>query len=211
MTDTTRPTPSVPDDRGEPSSPVARAKAEIEHTKETLEDAKAELGAAIDDKRGGPATSVDDAVDKSDALRRGIERDLAALRARIPDTDEVKDRAKTIGVAVGGGVVAIGTLTAVLRKRRTRKAEEAAVRTQAAAIARELAKIDLDDIAEDLMEDRGGKGKWLALLAAAGVAGAAAVWRRGQTESAVDDVFGPPGLAPEDIGPQGIGPVTPPR
>jgi hypothetical protein len=212
MTDTTRPTSTggtTPTSVSGDASPVDRVKAEVERTKEAVQSAKDEVSAAIDDKRDGPATSVDDAVDKAATLRRGIEADIAALRARVPDTDEVADRARTIGLAVGGGVVALGTVIALVKKRGSRKAHEARVREQASAIARELARIDLDEMAEEVADESGGgKTKWVLLLAALAGGGFVAWQRSQQDPPSVDEVFGPPGAFTDgEVGPQGIGPV----
>lgn len=190
------------------ASPVDRAKAEVERTKEALVRAKDQVSAAVDDKRGGEATSVDDATSKAEKLRREIERDVATLRSRVPDPQDMTDRAKTIGAAVGGGALALGTAVTLLRKRSARKAHEANVREQAIAIARELARIDLDEIAEEVEDgSKGGRAKWVLLLIAAAGAGAVA-WQRAQLEPTADDVFGP--LGTDDVpGPQGVGPVAP--
>ena len=71
-------------------------KAEVERAKNTVSEVKSELNKVNDARRGGPATSVDDATAKASDLREAIARDVASLRARVPDTSKATDAAKTV-------------------------------------------------------------------------------------------------------------------
>jgi hypothetical protein len=179
-------------------------KAEMERVKHTADEVKAEVAAATDERRGGPATSVDDATSKAAELRRGIERDVAALRARVPEGDAAKQqaiaKARTFGPPIGGGILVLTTIIVWLKRRKTRKGHDAAVREQAMALAREMARIDREGI--ELDDDRGGgRLKWLVLGAVAAGAGTVA-WQRSRESIGVDDVFGTPQddpLRPQDV------------
>jgi hypothetical protein len=179
-------------------------KAEMERVKHTADEVKAEVAAATDDRRGGPATSVDDATTKAADLRRGIERDVAALRARVPEGDAAKqqaiDKARTLGPPIGGGILALTAIIALFKRRGKRKRQEAEVREQALTLARAMARVqreglDLDD------EDGGGGLKWLLLGAVAAGAGTFA-FKRSRDSIGVDDLFGEPQddpLRPKDV------------
>lgn len=175
------------------SDPTQQAKAEFERTKNTVQDAKRDVSEAIDQKRGGPPEDVDDAERKLTELRAGIDRDLASLRSRIPDTDEVATNARTAGLVGVGGIAVVGVLIAVLKRRGAAKHRDEAVRVQAIALARELARVDAERLTADDAEDGGGRrGWWLVVLGV--LAGVGAVmWQR--TQAAVDvpadDVWGP--------------------
>lgn len=188
------------------ASPVDRIKGEVDRAKETLEEVKEEVSAAIDAKRGGPATSVTDALAKTSQLRGDIEQDLATLRARIPDPAELRAGTKRAVAVVGGGLLVLGSVAAVVRKRQARKARERETREQAAALARELAR-ELTRLGTDGAGDSeggsGGRWKWL-LLALAGAGAFAAWWQRRNSGLELDDALD---LDLEDEGLHGIGPI----
>jgi hypothetical protein len=189
---------------GQGAGPVADLKAEFERVKHTADDVKAEVAAATDDRRGGPATSVEDAVSKAETLRQGIERDVAALKTRIPEGDAAKQqaiaKARTLGPPVGGGLLAITTLIVLWKRRSARKRHDAAVGEQALAIARALARLDREEF--EVEEDEGGgRLKWLLLGTVAAGAGTLA-WQRSRESVGIDDVFGAPEddpLRPSDV------------
>ncbi len=165
------------------TSPVQAVRSAAERTKTEMVAAKEKLSEAVDERRGGPATSVDDALDKTAALREALERDVAALRVRVPEPAAMTERVRTVGIAAAGGM-AILTLGGVLLSRRSnRRTQQRAVHEQAAAIARELARLGAEDLAPDDPGDAAGGGHWVgrAALAAAGVAAGAAAWMRLQT------------------------------
>jgi hypothetical protein len=175
----------------------AEAKAEIERAKNTVEEVKSELDAATDDRRGGPATSVDDALAKAEMLRQGMTRDLAALRARVPETSETVDRAKKLAAIVGGGVAALTALALVLSKRSARRSERKQARQRAIDIAQELRRLDLGELRDAMAdvpmppeESGGSKGRVLLLLLGLAGIGVAAYQKLAGGEPA-EDPFGP--------------------
>lgn len=183
----------------------ADLKAEVERAKNTVSDVKAELDKVNDERRGGPATSVDDATAKAADLRRALARDVASLRARVPDTTKASETARTVGIAVGGGAVALFGLLAVLKRRGAAKAHDQAVRDQALALARELARIERTGA----VDDEGGRFKWALLATAAvGVGAGAVAWQRSRTPSEIDDTFGAPTNDP--LRPSDVTSTTPP-
>lgn len=174
----------------------AQIDAEVARAKTTVEEVRHELSQATDDRRGGPATSIEDAEAKATALRQGILRDVAALRARVPETSETLDAFKRLGLLAGGAIVTVSALTALLTSRLSARGERKAARRQAVAIAEELRRLDLGDLREALATveppdpDEGGSwGRRLIVLAALGGAGAVAVRRA--NASAPTDPFGP--------------------
>ncbi len=188
---------------GEGSGPMADFKAEVERVKHTADDVKAEVKAATDDRRGGPATSVDDATKKAATLRAGIERDVAALRTRVPEGDAAKQqavaKARTFGPPIGGGILALTVIIALFKRRGKRKRQDAELQGQALALARAMARIERDGLETD-DADGGGRLKWLLLGSAA--AGAGYYAYRSRESIDVDDVFGAPQddpLRPPDV------------
>lgn len=173
------------------------AKAEIERAKHTVDEVKGELDAATDDRRGGPATSVEDALAKAEMLRVGMTRDLAALRSRVPETSETVDRLKQLAAAVGGGIAALAALAFVLSKRSARKSERQQARQRAIDIAQELRRLDLGELRDAMadvpmppQESSRSMGKvLLALLGLAGIGVAAYQKLAGGDEA--EDPFGP--------------------
>jgi hypothetical protein len=173
------------------------AKAEIERAKHTVEEVKGELDAATDDRRGGPATSVEDALAKAEMLRQGMTRDLAALRSRVPETSETIDRVKKLAAIVGGGIAALTALALVLSKRSARRSERKQARQRAIDIAQELRRLDLGELRDAMAEvpmppeeSSGSKGRvLLALLGLAGIGVAA--YQKLAGDDDVEDPFGP--------------------
>jgi len=166
-------------------------KAEAERAKNTVDEVKQEIGTALEERRGGPATSVEDAERKATELRAGLDRDLKTLASRLPDPAELTDRARTIAVGTAGTLAAVAGAVVVAGRRRAKAAHEREVTEQAEALARALARAQA--AAAEGGEDTGGAwGRRLALLAGAAAAGAA-VWQRTQgTEELDEDLWGPP-------------------
>jgi hypothetical protein len=187
---------SAPGSDGSANGRVAGLRAEAERAKGTVKEVRTEIATAAEARRGGPATSVEDATSKAADLRLSIERDLAALKAKVPDTDEVATRARTIGAAAGGALVGLVGLVAVARRRSARKEHDERIREQAVALAQEIQRLERGED-EDAS---GGALRWLALGAA--VAAAAGVaWQRSRSAMGVEDVFGaePDPLRPSDV------------
>lgn len=186
-------------------NPTERVKDEIDRAKDTLEEVKTDVAAAIEAKRGGAATSVDDALNKTSRLRADIEQDVATLRARIPDPDELRERGLKAGIAVGGSALAVTALAMMVRKRAARRSRERETREQASALARalarELAALDASTDAE-AQDANGGRRRWLLVLV--GVAGAAALWWRARGVPALDEPYGDAHVEGVE-GPHGIG------
>jgi hypothetical protein len=189
---------------GEGSGPLADFKAEVERVKHTADDVKSEVAAATDERRGGPATSVDDATTKAATLRAGIERDVASLRTRIPAGEGAKqqaiDKARTFGPPVGGGIFVLTAIIVLFKRRGARKRHDAEVREQALALARAMARVEREELETD---DSAGGGwlKWL-VLASAAAGGGFFAYQRSRESIGVDDVFGAPQddpLRPSDV------------
>lgn len=146
---------------------------------DATDDAKAELTAALAARAGDPATSPEEAATQITSLRDSLQRDLDALRGRVPDPSELPGQTKQVGAAVGAGVLALGAGTLALRKRAARRNEEAAVRQQAVALAREIARLEMEP--DDLVDDRssGWLGRVVAVVVSlAGIAAAALAVRQ---------------------------------
>lgn len=136
-----------------------------------VDDVKAELSAALQERAGQPAATPAEAATQITEIRGALTRDLDALRGRVPEPAELSGPTKKVGAAAGLATVVLGAGGLVLRSKGKRRAEEEAVRVQAIALARELARLDLgpDDVVED------GSGGWVgkvtavvALIAAVG-------------------------------------------
>jgi hypothetical protein len=176
----------------EPTNPVDALRKGSKDTAEAIADTRERVSAAVDERRGGPAESVDDARGKLEDLRGAMDRDLAALRARIPDPEETAARARTIALATGGGLAALITLRAIGRRRKEQRRRHEDLREQAVALARELAKLDSAELVlEDSPEEAGHGRRWV-LLGIAAVGAAAVVWTRMQPPADELDVWGPP-------------------
>jgi|AntRauTorcE11898_2_1112593.scaffolds.fasta_scaffold56586_1 hypothetical protein len=166
-------------------------KAEAERAKNTVAEVKQEVSAALDERRGGSATSVEDAERKAAELRAGLEQDLRTLGSRLPDPSELSDRARTIAVGTAGTLATVAGVVVVAGRRRAKAAREGEITEQAEALAKALARIQ--DAASDGGRDQGGHwGRRGVLLAGAAAAGAA-VWQRTRgTDELDEDLWGPP-------------------
>jgi len=201
-------TPRSAQAKGGGSGRLDGIKAEMERVKHTADDVKTEIKAATDDRRGGPATSVDDATAKAATIRDGIARDVAALRTRVPEGDAAKqqaiDKARIFGPPVGGGILVLTAITAVVKSRGKRKRKDAEVRGQALALARAMAQLERErlHIVDTDESDDGGGLTWLLLGSAAAAAVAGFFAYRTRQSVDVDDVFGAPQddpLRPSDV------------
>lgn len=193
-TDDTPTTTGASGFKAEVEQRVDAAKASVERAKRTVEEVKEEVGTAVDDRRGGPATSVEDAQRKAEQLRAGLTRDLAALQARVPDREEVTGQVRQGAAIAGGAVAGIAGLTFLLGRRRAAKAEEKKLRRQAEVLAEVLARAEeVATNADDGDAVGGGGGRWLVLLLGAAAAGAGALaWQRQQASDLdVEDLWGP--------------------
>lgn len=176
-------------------SRIEDAKGEQERTKEVLLDAKRQLGDAMDEKAGPPADDPEQAEEQLHSIRGNIERDIAALRDRVPDTGEVVATTKTTALAVGGGLAVLMLGSRLRSRRRDRKEHEQRLHEQAAALAHQFARLDLESIAAEAAEERaqeeqgGGAGKLIAFVLVAAGAGAA-WWARTRTREE-PDIWGP--------------------
>jgi hypothetical protein len=172
---------------------VEAAKASVERAKRTVDEVKEEVTTAVDDRRGGPATSVEDAQAKAEQLRAGIARDLAALQAKVPDRDEVTDQVRQTAMVAGGVAVGVAGLAVLLSRRRAAKAEEKQLQRQAEVLADVLARAEQVASRPVEADSDGGRGwTWLALLLGAAAAAGALVWQRQRAEELdVEDLWGP--------------------
>jgi hypothetical protein len=181
---------------GEPvSEATERIKRSVEHeidrAKQTSTEAKEAFQASVEYVSGPPAESPEQAREQLGSIRTGLEQDLATLASRVPDPEDLKERARSVAVPVGIGVAVVGSAGFVLRRRRAQRREAETIRTQAAALARELARVqqaaaDLPDAPEP---HSGGKLRWLLLLAGL-AAGAAVYWQTRDQDDAAPT--GPP-------------------
>lgn len=188
------------------SDPLEAAKREQERTTEALTDAKQQLRDAMDAKAGPPAEDADDAQRQLGAIRAELDRDLAALRGRIPDKQRLVATARPIALAVGGGLATLAVAAQRFGKRREQRRHEEQLREQATALAESFARLDLEAIAAEAAQERadddgGGAGKVVAVALVAAGAAAAAVWARTRTREE-PDIWGPaPGPAGGDLPP----------
>jgi hypothetical protein len=170
-----------------------KAKRELEDTKRSIQDAKDQLGQAMREVGGPPAEDEDQAVRQIEALRGQLDRDLATLRDRIPDGQEVLERygerLRTVGIAVAGGTATLWTVTTAIRRRRAESARAAVMRAQAIAIAREIARLDPEELAPEV---GGRRGRAFTVVAGVAIAGAAAVARNRAREQEMPDLWGSP-------------------
>ncbi len=127
-----------------------------------VDDVKAELSVALQERAGEPASSPDEAATQITEIRAALTRDLDALRGRIPEPSELSGQTKQVGAAAGIATVILGAGGLVLRSKGKRKAEEEAVRAQAVALAREIARLDLEP--DDVVEE--GSGGWIGKMTA---------------------------------------------
>ncbi len=168
---------------------VDKVKAEVGKAKQTVEEVGKEVSTAVDQRRGGPATSVEEAQQKAATLRAGIERDLAALQGRLPDRDDVTDRLRTTAIAVGGTIAAVGATAFLFGRRRATKASERDLQAQAEALAAVLDRAERVRAGGDDDEEDGGWLAWALLLLGAG--GAGAYWWQQRQATDADELWGP--------------------
>lgn len=168
---------------------VDKVKVEVEKAKQTVEEVGKELSAASDERRGGPATSVEDAEQKAATLRAGIERDVATLQARLPDRDDLTDRLRTTAIAVGGTIAGVGATAFLFGRHRASKARERQLQAQAEALAAVLARAERVGVPADDEDGDGGWLTWALLLLGAG--GAGAYWWQQRQAADAEDLWGP--------------------
>lgn len=176
-----------------------RFKAEAERAKNSVADVRGQISEAIDERRGGKATSVDDATTKLEELRRGMDRDIAALSARAPRREELVRQVAPVGAGIVAAVGVLGGGTKLAKKRGAKRRHERGLRQQAEAVAAAIQRLDEPE------EESSGRG-WLGILGlvviGAVAAGAAVILRDRGNE---DD--GPPPINPPLAVPHA--PVTP--
>ncbi len=183
MSDATTPTGSPDDD-----SPIGRAKAEVDRAKESVKEVRTEISSALEERRGGPVTSPDEGAEKLAELRTALDRDVAALRSRVPDPKELPDETKRNAAVIGGGTLLtlIGFL--VLKARSAKKKEAEATREHAADIAREILRLQAEAAAEpeEDTDEGGGALRWVLLLLGALAGAGGVLWQR-QQAAATDE------------------------
>jgi hypothetical protein len=187
---------------------------EIDRAKQTSTEAKEAFQKSVEYVSGPAAENPEQAREQLGSIRSGLEHDLATLASRVPDPDELKQRAQTVAVPAGIGVAVVGTAVLLLRRRRAQRQEAETIRTQAAALARELARVQqaAADLPETPEPRSGGRAKWVLLLAGA-AAGAVAYW---QTRDQGDpEPTGPPvppvaaaPVPPATVAPRAAAPPT---
>lgn len=153
------------------------AKRAADEAKETVEESRRRVSDAVEEIAGGPAKDVEHAEQQLTDLRTRLQHDLVTLRDRVPDKDDLVTRGRTAGLAVAGGLAALTIGVVAIKRRGRRRSHESHLSEQARALARELARIDLEG--EDLIEDEaGGRGGRRALLALLAAGAGIAVWAR---------------------------------
>ena len=157
------------------------AKREAANTKDTVAETVKELKAAVDWVAGPPAKDPDEAERQIGELRARLERDLRTLRSRTPQPSQIDPRTKRLAGAVAAGMAVVPLGIAGLNRRGARRERQREIRDHATWIARELARLDLervvDQVADEVAEERGAAGPARLLLMLVGlVAGLAATW-----------------------------------
>jgi hypothetical protein len=144
-----------------------------------IDDAKGEVREALKARRAEPAKGAAEAAQQVTEARAALTRDLDVLRSRLPEPSEVSGQARTAGGALGVVAAVVAVAALLLRRRSKRRDAERHVREQAVALARELARLDLDP-EEVVAPDRRGAVVWIGVIAAAlaGLAGAVVAVRR---------------------------------
>ncbi len=191
---------------GEASGLTDRVRDEADNAREHIARLRTDISAAVDARRGGAATSVDEASTALASLREDLQRDIDTLLTRAPSRQDVTGRAGRIGaglVAVAGGVT---TVVLLARRRTEHRRHEAALREQAEAVAAAIRRLD-DPEGDD---DPGSRSGIVAAAATAAVVAAAAVatWQRRRVSTAGPD---DPVPTPSDDGDDGVGPDDPSR
>lgn len=104
-----------------------------------------------------------------EATRQRLETDLTALEARLPEKDEIAEKAKLYGAAAGGGLVALIGLILGLKKRSATKERQRHARETAEHLAQMMDAIPVEATAH--VRHESSRTGVLALIAAlAGVA-----------------------------------------
>ncbi|MFP4150377.1 MAG: hypothetical protein ACLFV0_12935 [Nitriliruptoraceae bacterium] len=190
--DATTPGSTTSGFKAEVEQRVEAAKASVDRAKRTVDDVKKEVSTAVDERRGGPATSVEDAEAKAARLREGIARDLAALQARVPDPEEIGEQVRRTALVVGGSVAGVGTVAFLLGRRRAHRAEQRQLREQAEALAEVLARAEHIAAEPPGTGSGSGRWRWLLVLTAIATAAGAVLWQRQQASDLdVEDLWGP--------------------
>jgi hypothetical protein len=172
------------------------AKREVDATRQSVKDAKEQLSVAMRSAGGPPAENEDQAASQIESIRGQLDRDLDVLRTRVPDPQDLLarygDRIRSVAVPVVGGAATLAATVRLGKRRASRRRQAVLIREQAAAIAHELARLDYEDLAGEEVRERGGRGRLLLLVLAAGAAGAA-VWRRQAAQHELDaELWDPP-------------------
>lgn len=168
----------------------AQVKAKLRETEDKVRQGVAEVERTV----GGfkslsdptPAESVEQAARQASELRAAIDRDLDALEAKLPPTEELAEKARTYGGIVLGVLAFAGAAALGLKQRGERKRVEREAKAHAEAIARYLPQA-ADRPRED---DSGGGGKTVLLVALAAAIGAVIVRQRGGDDDEAD-LWGP--------------------
>lgn len=194
-----------PTAREQQPSMADRFKQEAERAKRGAADVREQISAAIDERRGGEATSVEDAKAKLEAARAGIDRDIATLWDRSPQREVLMDQLTPVGAAIAAAVGILGGGTALAKRRGAKRRHERALSQEAEAIAAAIRRLDQPD------DGSAGRG-WLRVLRlviiGAVTAGAAIAVRR-RSDDLRGLIQGPPPVArPMTAEP---GPPNPPR
>jgi len=188
---------------------VARARRQFEAAKAQAKDV---------DRRAQvpPAENPEQAQAQVRDLRAAIDRDLAALEARIPPRDTLIGQAKAVGGAAVGVLGLLGTVATLRERGKEKKKVEDEADRVARAIARHLpaAVAELSPPIRPTpveVPKTGGKGRTLAILALLASAGFA-VWTQLRNRTPEPDLWGPPADGdgplppPTPSGPPGAGP-----
>ena len=163
----------------EVSGAFGAAKRAADEAKETVEESRRRVKDAVEEIGGGPAKDVEHAEQQVTDLRTRLQHDLVTLRDRVPDKDDLVARGRSAGLAVAGGLAALTIGVLGLKRRGRRRSHERRLSEQARALAVELARIDRDEVEEDLTEEEaGGRGGRRALLALLAAGAGIAVWAR---------------------------------
>ena len=166
------------------------AKREAASTKDTVAETVKELKAAVDWVAGPPAKDPDEAERQIGELRARLERDVRTLRNRTPQPSQIDPRVKRAAGAVAAVAAAMRLGSAGMRRRGARRDRQREIRDHATWIARELARLDLervvDEVADEVSEERHGSGPGRLLLMVLGLlAGLAVTWLARQGEASI--------------------------
>lgn len=182
-----------------------RFKQEAERARRGAVDVREQLSAAIDERRGGEATSVEDAKAKLEAARAGIDRDIATLWDRSPQREVLMDQLAPVGAGIAAAAGILGGGTALAKRRSTKRRHERALREEAEAIAAAIRRLDQPD------DGSAGRGwlRVLRLMIIGAVAAGAAIAVRRRSDDLGELVEGPPPVTRPMTAESG--PPNPPR